>query len=125
MGRQAASLALRGRASQLARQRRLLIAVLAACWFGIAAALPSAAASYLAWSAAVELGPTVGLTTRTASTGGGERNERPLKVVRTMSGDLNPFVNPDGVAVDRHGNLYVADSGNNRIQELDSHGRLI
>src|SRR5262245_14594696 len=63
--------------------------------------------------------------TGTASTVGGQRNESPLKVVRRMDGNPNPFVNPDGLALDRHGNLYVADSGNNRIHKLDSQGRLI
>jgi sugar lactone lactonase YvrE len=29
------------------------------------------------------------------------------------------FVNPDGVAVDGNGNVFVADSGNDRIQKLD------
>jgi tripartite motif-containing protein 71 len=32
---------------------------------------------------------------------------------------------PDGVAVDSSGNVYVADSGNNRIQKFTSDGTFI
>jgi DNA-binding beta-propeller fold protein YncE len=35
------------------------------------------------------------------------------------------FNNPRGVAVDRRGNIYVADKNNNRIQELDPAGRFL
>jgi len=52
--------------------------------------------------------------------------------IGSLSGD-NPvdgtedreFYNPGGVAVDRHGNLFVSDSGNNRIQVFGSDGSLI
>jgi DNA-binding beta-propeller fold protein YncE len=35
------------------------------------------------------------------------------------------FSNAQGIALDRFGNLYVADSGNNRIQELSPTGRFL
>ena len=35
------------------------------------------------------------------------------------------FSSPAGVAVDREGNLYVADSGNNRIQKFDGDGHFL
>ncbi len=40
------------------------------------------------------------------------------------SGD-GQFSFPAGVAVDSHGNVYVADSGNNRIQKFDSNGTFL
>jgi len=35
------------------------------------------------------------------------------------------FTNPSGIAVDSHGNIYVADTGNSRIQKFDSQGNFI
>lgn len=35
------------------------------------------------------------------------------------------MVRPEGVAVDRTGNVYVADEGNGRVQEFSSRGRLL
>jgi uncharacterized protein (TIGR03663 family) len=35
------------------------------------------------------------------------------------------FIKPAGLAVDRDGNLYVADSGNHRVQKFDAEGRFI
>ncbi len=37
--------------------------------------------------------------------------------------DEKHFNDPRGIAVDKHGNLYVADSGNNRIMVFDPKGR--
>ena len=35
------------------------------------------------------------------------------------------FNNPNGIAVDSHGNIFVADTGNNRIEKFDSSGNYI
>ncbi|MFC5530320.1 SMP-30/gluconolactonase/LRE family protein [Cohnella yongneupensis] len=35
------------------------------------------------------------------------------------------FNHPSGIAIDSEGYIYVADSGNNRIQKFDSEGRFI
>ena len=35
------------------------------------------------------------------------------------------FIKPAGLAVDQDGNLYVADSGNNRVQKFDRDGRFL
>lgn len=40
----------------------------------------------------------------------------------TRPGEFNE---PAGIAVDSHGNVYVADFGNNRIQKLSSSGRVL
>ena len=37
-------------------------------------------------------------------------------------GDLNA---PDGIAIDRAGNVYVADTDNDRVQKFDSNGEFI
>ena len=43
-----------------------------------------------------------------------------------LDGDgVIPFFEPGGVAVDHGGNIYVADSGNQRIVKFDSGGRFI
>ncbi len=39
--------------------------------------------------------------------------------------DDGQFRRPRGVAVDAAGNVYVADTGNNRIQMFDSQGRFL
>lgn len=49
-----------------------------------------------------------------------------LKRVWSMNLSGNGQFNvPAGVAVDHAGNVYVADSGNNRIQKFDSIGKFI
>lgn len=42
-------------------------------------------------------------------------------------GTLNTatFSNPQGLAVDRSGNIYVADFGNNRVRKIDAGGKVI
>jgi trimeric autotransporter adhesin len=50
--------------------------------------------------------------------------------VNDFSGDGGPAVkaslsNPQGVAVDTQGNLYIADTGNNRIREVTAAGAII
>src|SRR5262245_28489681 len=77
MGRQAASLALRGRAPQLARQRTLMVATFALLWFGIAVALSGAAPNYSEWSAPVKLGSTI----------------------NTTSAEFNPALSKDGLSL--------------------------
>ena len=72
-----------------------------------------------------------GGTTPTASTasaapaGAVPANASRLVLVWSSKGGPHPFGAPDGLALDRRGNLYVADSDNNRIQKLDSQGHLI
>lgn len=51
--------------------------------------------------------------------------ESPVELVWSITGDPNPFNNPDGIAVDTQNNLYVMDSGNSRIQKFDSDGHFI
>jgi tripartite motif-containing protein 71 len=43
---------------------------------------------------------------------------------RTLSGP-GQFDNPTGLAVDAKGNVFVVDSGNNRVEELSSTGRFV
>jgi len=35
------------------------------------------------------------------------------------------FLRPEGIAVDAAGDIYVADSGNHRIQKFDSSGKYL
>lgn len=50
-------------------------------------------------------------------------------LVKQVWGESNSknsqFNDPDGVAVDSNGSVYVADEGNNRIQKFDSNGKFI
>lgn len=39
--------------------------------------------------------------------------------------DIGQMTEPSGVAVDPAGNVYVADTGNHRVQQFDPHGRYI
>lgn len=34
------------------------------------------------------------------------------------------LASPDGVAIDRHGNVYIADSADNQIRRIDAHGTI-
>lgn len=51
--------------------------------------------------------------------------DRQLDRLWTTSGGPNAFDTPDGLALDAQGNLYVMDSGNNRVQKFDARGRFI
>jgi DNA-binding beta-propeller fold protein YncE len=68
--------------------------------------------------------PTRSTTTAAPITTGRPKASR-LALVWTSKGGSNPFRAPDGLALDRRGNLYVADSGHDRIQKLDSQGHFL
>jgi tripartite motif-containing protein 71 len=42
-------------------------------------------------------------------------------VIATLGSDLGEVDGPSGLAVDAAGNLYVADTGNNRVQKYTPH----
>lgn len=48
-----------------------------------------------------------------------------LKTIGSPGSGNVELDDPKGVVVDTKGNLYVVDSGNNRIQEFDSNGKFI
>jgi streptogramin lyase len=50
---------------------------------------------------------------------------RPPEFVWKISGDPNPLSHPSGMGIDREGNLYVVDTGNQRIQKFDSNGQFL
>jgi len=62
---------------------------------------------------------THGVITTIAGTGAGgfAGDDGPARTAR-----LN---HPAGLATDHHGNLYIADSGNNRVRRVDAHGVII
>lgn len=49
----------------------------------------------------------------------------PLLVIGRDGSGPGEFRNPRGVAVDRNGNIYVADTGNKRVQKLNSKGEFV
>ena len=51
--------------------------------------------------------------------------ESSVESVWSITGDPNPFKIPDGIAIDRQGNLYVMDSLNDRVQKFDNDGMFI
>ena len=46
-------------------------------------------------------------------------------IIGRLGGGRGQFSSPAGVAVDHQGNVYVADSGNNRIQKFDQDGNFL
>ena len=59
----------------------------------------------------------------------GANSEVKLELVRTIGGldaeENLSFKEPSDILLDSAGNLYILDSGNNRIQKLDSEGKFI
>jgi TolA-binding protein len=53
-----------------------------------------------------------------------EKGELVLRIGGKGS-DFGNFLNPDDVAVDKEGNIYVADTGNHRIQKFTPDGKFI
>ncbi len=50
---------------------------------------------------------------------------RPLFVLGKPGADAGQFNAPQAVSVDPNGHIYVADTGNNRIQKLDANGKVL
>jgi len=48
-----------------------------------------------------------------------------VKSFGTTGEDDGKFLNPNSLAIDKHGSLFVADSGNHRIQVLDQNGKFL
>ena len=48
-----------------------------------------------------------------------------IELAWNIRGAPNPFDQPNSLAVDRDGNLYVLDAGNNRIQKFDQDGKFL
>jgi DNA-binding beta-propeller fold protein YncE len=48
-----------------------------------------------------------------------------LRVIGRQGTGQGEFRNPRGVAVDRDGNIWVADTGNKRVQKLDAQGKFL
>lgn len=51
--------------------------------------------------------------------------DTPLMVLGRFGSGKGEFNKPSDVAVDRNGNIYVADTGNNRVQKFDRSGRFM
>ena len=60
--------------------------------------------------------------------GGRSTPPRVLKFIRAFGSsgsEPGQFLNPQGISVDPEGNIYVADTGNHRVQKFDARGRFI
>ena len=49
----------------------------------------------------------------------------PVLTIGSQGSGPGQFLNPRGVAVDAQGNIYVADTGNQRVQKLDAQGNFL
>jgi tripartite motif-containing protein 71 len=101
--------------------RSRLTAAIATAVLGLALAAPAQGASGTwdrAWGSDVngDGAGVVGICTVAANCHAGSG---------ATNGTGGEMFNPAGVAVDSAGNLYVADSGNNRIQKFDSAGKFL
>ncbi len=63
---------------------------------------------------------TVALATETS-----QPTPPPVEFAWKITGDPNPFNAPVGIAIDPHGNIYVMDTKNSRVQKFDSNGNSI
>jgi tripartite motif-containing protein 71 len=48
-----------------------------------------------------------------------------IRILYLNGTDNGQFYDSEGIAVDSSGNVYVADTNNNRIQKFDSNGRFL
>ena len=50
---------------------------------------------------------------------------KPLYVFGEKGNQTGQFINPQGISIDPEGNIYIADTGNNRIQKFTPNGKFI
>jgi DNA-binding beta-propeller fold protein YncE len=48
-----------------------------------------------------------------------------IEFIWKIMGEIYPLDKPVGVAVDTHGDVYVVDTGNSRVQKFDSNGKFL
>src|SRR5512141_2643329 len=86
---------------------------------------PAAQPPTAATSSGAEAVSTQTPTAATGPTSTTQPTQSPVELVWTIPVEPKQSSIPDGVAVDRQGNLFVADSGQDRIQKFDSEGHII